>query len=450
MANLSAIASLLTIAPVTVAVETGQPELEETTTVDTRSIIDMLISIDTASPAKDWLQLVSAEFADVSSVSTNAADLLESTNRTDRTVSGQPGVQFQSYLEETNTDRNLSSQNIFTYLSEEQFSASSINISSSFRFFIFCPGFNRQYQPTQNPALSKESWQQTCQQTKLNLNSVTAGNNKAEDEENGWRFEFQPYLFVPFSVDGKVVVGDEAKINSDRPSDRPSEEILSGERRERLPVDIDIDLDLGDFFDFNFNQLLWLAGSFEAWRGDVGFILDGAYTKIGIEESGQRIDIESDTEIITADLALGWHLGTVPLGTVDKQSSSKEYFPSLSFEIFGGVSYGSITETVDFNPGPKFEFGPDWFEPLLGGRVKLNLAQNLALAVRAETSIPTDSDIKENWDVLLGLDWQLSRSFFLRPAYRFYKLSVEQDGRLGEREVTLRAEGLWLGLGWKF
>lgn len=270
-----------------------------------------------------------------------------------------------------------------------------------------------------------------------------------EDERNPWRVEIQPYFFVPFDLSGDISIGNELEFNN---------EFGSGEGEDRFPVTFDFNLGLSDFLELDLTQLLWLAGRLEVWNDDVGLglIVQGAYSKIGVEQEFDRFDVDLSTETIAVDVALGYNFGgPIPLREVDQAEldgvdEDAEIYPSLGFELFGGARYGSITQEVEFDPGPDFDFGPEWFEPLVGGRITFNLSEDLSFGVRADTSITTSGTSDENWNLFIGIDWQLSPNFSLRPAYRFYSLTVREDGRFGERKVSLDAQGLWLGLVFTF
>ncbi|MCU0526915.1 MAG: hypothetical protein MUF72_19060 [Elainella sp. Prado103] len=269
---------------------------------------------------------------------------------------------------------------------------------------------------------------------------------EVETERNPWRVEIQPYFFIPFDLSGDVIIGEDLEFNN---------RFGNNGDEDRFPVDIDFNLGLSDFLELDLTQLLWLAGRVEVWNDDVGLglMVQGAYSKIGVEQEFDRFEVDLSTETVSVDVALGYNFGgPVPLRSVDQDELAEdtEVYPSLGFELFGGGRYGSITQTVEFDPGPEIDFGPEWFEPLVGGRITFNLSETLSFGVRADTSITTSDTSDENWNLFVGLDWQLSPNFSLRPAYRFYSLTVREDGPLGGRKVSLNAQGLWLGLVFQF
>lgn len=91
-----------------------------------------------------------------------------------------------------------------------------------------------------------------------------------------------------------------------------------------------------------------------------------------------------------------------------------------------------------------------WFDPSFGAQIKLYLADNLAITTRGGTAITGGSDALTNWDLLIGLDWQVSRDLTLSAGYRLYQLKVEQEGDYGTSTVKMTSQGMRLGLGWSF
>lgn len=339
--------------------------------------------------------------------------------------------------------------------------------------------------------------------------SNQASSNGDETQTSPWRFEFQPFLFVPFSIDGDIVIGDNLevdrafyvdlltgalanvlrnRVSGDRlenalentleriPLERLPNEI-SGELanelqlqlterlqtrieqrvrntlnrfpRDLLPATVDFNLGLSDLLDLDLNELLWLAGRFELWYEDVGVFTQNSFSKIGFNSGNDLVSVDVDIELFTGAAGLAWRIGTISPGSASPSTTAPAY-PALTVDVFGGVNYGDLTQTVDFSPGPEFKFDPDWFEPMIGGRFALGLSDEITVGVRAETSIGLRGGTSENWEVLVGLDWRLSENFSLRPAYRIYKISLSDEGNLGTTRLDLTAEGLWLGFAFNF
>ncbi|MBE9144354.1 outer membrane protein [Planktothrix mougeotii] len=332
---------------------------------------------------------------------------------------------------------------------------------------------------------------------------------------NGWRFEVEPMLFVPFNIDGYAIVGEGASVNRvvlvdlitaevtsrilnqlppdlieqavDRvlerlPFDRSNtrlEDRIAQEVRERLqqrgqnlterletqiregvqtivdrvppgqvPVEVDFNIGLGDILDFN--KILELGTRVEAWNGDIGLVFQGTYAEMGVTENGSQIDLDLNTELLTAELSLAWHLGTLPLTQVKDSSQKNSVYPSLDFEVYGGARFGYLQSDFSFDPGPDINYDPDWFDPSFGAQIKLNLADNLAITTRGGTAITGGSEAETNWDLLVALDWQVSRDLTLSAGYRLYQLKVKQEGDYGTSTVKMTSQGMRLGLAWSF
>lgn len=363
---------------------------------------------------------------------------------------------------------------------------------------------------------SEKCWVLLSPQTPLNLVAQTdtdVTDEAPEDEPNPWRFEFEPYLFIPFSIEADIIVGDNADVTRAFLVDQLTERVLealegqitgdriTGDRiqnaveealgcdinclpdvlpdligdelqiaitdalRERietrvqevrdrfsgrsLPVEVNADLGLSDFLEFDFDQLLWLAGRFELWYGDVGIFTQNAVSKIGLLDSRNDIDIDIDIDLFGGQTGFLWRVGTASLQTTEVETTEPLY-PTLTMDLIGGVRYGDVEQTVDFDPGPAFELAADWLEPMVGTRFALALSEDLAFTARAETSIIGEGDTTENWEVLLGLNWRLSENFYLRPAYRIYNIGFADEGSIGTSRLNLTAQGLWLGFTFLF
>ncbi|WRH67062.1 MAG: hypothetical protein RSE13_00795 [Planktothrix sp. GU0601_MAG3] len=216
----------------------------------------------------------------------------------------------------------------------------------------------------------------------------------------------------------------------------------------QVPIEVDFNIGLGKILDFD--KILELGTRLEAWNGDIGLIFQGVYTELGLTEKGSQIDIDFNTELLTSEISLAWHLGTLPLTSVKDSSKPNSVYPSLDFEVYGGARFGYLNTDFGFDPGPDINYRPDWFDPSLGAQIKLNLADNLAITTRGGTAITGGSEAPVNWDLLIGLDWQVSRDLTLSAGYRLYQLKVTKEGDFGTSTVKTTSQGMRLGLGWSF
>jgi hypothetical protein len=218
----------------------------------------------------------------------------------------------------------------------------------------------------------------------------------------------------------------------------------------QVPIQVDFNLGIGKILDLNFTRLLQLGTRLEAWNGDIGLIFQGVYSEIGLTNKGSQIDVDFNLELLTAEVLLAWHLGTLPLTTVKDTSKPNHVYPSLDFEVYGGTRFGYFNTDFNFNPGPKINYRPDWFDPAVGAQITLNLADNLKITTRGGTAITGGSEALANWDLLVALDWKISRDLTLSTGYRLYQLKVEQAGNIGTSTVKTTSQGMRLGLAWSF
>ncbi|EAW33411.1 hypothetical protein [Lyngbya sp. PCC 8106] len=218
----------------------------------------------------------------------------------------------------------------------------------------------------------------------------------------------------------------------------------------QVPVKVNFDLGITEILQLNLTEVLELGTRLEAWNGDIGLIFQGVYTELGVTENGSEIDIDFHTELLTAEVLLAWHLGTLPLTAVKDNSQQNHVYPSLDFEVYGGTRFGYLEIDFEFNPGPKVNYRPDWFDPSLGAQIILIFSDNLKLTTRGGTAITGGGEALANWDLLIALDWKLSHNLTLSTGYRLYQLKVEQEGDIGTSTVRTTSQGMRLGLAWYF
>lgn len=272
----------------------------------------------------------------------------------------------------------------------------------------------------------------------------------------GWRFDFEPYLFVPFKVQGDVFFGRGRRVLF---PNRP------GEILPNSGFNLNVDARFSDITS-NLTNIFGISGRVQAWNGDFGIVADGLYvnTKFNSSSDGgvltlrDRIDIpvpgfELDTQTTISSFALAgsYRIVTVPLRTVTDPSNPSNYYPAISFEALAGARYASVFQSVDFENGPDFEFFGNKVNPMVGGTVKLLLNDKFALYFRGDTSGFGDNPIRQYYNLHAGIDWKFSGSFALRLAYRINQIEFVKKGVLdGDNGLRLRSEGVQLGVAWQF
>jgi cytoskeletal protein RodZ len=241
-----------------------------------------------------------------------------------------------------------------------------------------------------------------------NTEEVTATEDENSDR---WHFKFQPYATIPVTIYGNTTVKGRT---------------------------VDYHLTTGQLLDL---LRVTASGRVEAWKGNLGFIIDGYYASLkgsGIKQFSRfpNASIESTLTFDQGiyDFALSYHFGDAPAYSLPDKPSNKP-FPLVWFEPIAGVRLNDINasiEDVNLNLGPfsaqlqkltKSE-GRTWFEPLLGGKFGVQTSDSLTFWMRGDVSgfgIAGDTDL--SWNFIAGVDWWVYRNISLQLAYRFYEIN---------------------------
>jgi hypothetical protein len=245
-----------------------------------------------------------------------------------------------------------------------------------------------------------------------------------------WRFTFQPYGFVPLSVEGDVTVRDFSS---------------------------DISLGLDDILNpLNFAA----AGRFEVWRGNLGFIFDGAYFSIeqdnSISRSGldcldcifpSEIDIETKVRYGQFDLGVGYRFGAV-----NPSAAATEFdLGPLVFDAIVGMRiyaiHGEIDLSTNLDTSRELERSKTIFEPMVSGRIRWNLSPDLAGWVRGDIAGFGIQGMVLATSFTGGLEWMFSGDTSLLLGYRISTIQYNSDDNL---ELDLLLHGPYLGMVFRF
>lgn len=236
-------------------------------------------------------------------------------------------------------------------------------------------------------------------------------NEASASEENPtpWRFSIMPYATIPVTLYGTNVI------------------------RGR---DINYSAGLGTILD---KLKVVVSARAEAWNGNFGLIVDGYYVSLGgtgfqeIRRPIADINITSNLSFEQGiyDFALSYHLGDIPVAYDPKKPSNRD-FPLIWFQPIIGTRLNqldsTLNTTVSFNRlNRTFEdtvsAGRTWFEPLLGGKLGVQVSDPLTLWLRGDASgfgLAGETDL--SWNLFLGADWWINRSLSLSLSYRFYEI----------------------------
>ncbi len=273
-------------------------------------------------------------------------------------------------------------------------------------------------------------------------NTSNSPNNTTTNtsQSSPWHVEITPYFFVPFSLNGtaKFGSGDTVKFDGGILKDGQ----LDGKR-----------------FSWKLNSvnILPIALRGQAWNNNLGILFDGQYYGFGTNSSinfrdQERRKIYSTTNITSIALGVGWKVGTLPLTDAKNLpiSYSGQPYPSLAFKVLGGGRYGSLYQEIDLSPGPEVSINRSWLAPMIGGEIALQFSQNLGVGLWTDYSGFGISGLGSTFNVKLGLDWNISPGFAVRPGYRFYSFDYKEKGTLGERGLNVSANGIDLGFVFSF
>lgn len=245
-----------------------------------------------------------------------------------------------------------------------------------------------------------------------------------------WRFTFQPYGFVPLSVEGSVTVRD---------------------------LSADVDLGLDDVLNpLNFAA----AGRFEAWRGNLGFIFDAGYFSVeqdnSISRSGldcldcifpSEIDIETKARYGQFDLGVGYRSVSVN----PSEAVTEFDLGPLVFDAIVGLRVYAIQAEIDVstNLGTSRERdrSETIVEPLISGRIRWNLSPTVAGWVRGDIAGLGIQGTVFAASFTGGLEWMFSGNTSLLFAYRLSSLQYTSDDDL---ELNLLLHGPYVGMVFRF
>lgn len=243
----------------------------------------------------------------------------------------------------------------------------------------------------------------------------------ALNNSNQWNIEFTPYFWMA-EIDGDATL-----------------------RGRTGPVEASFS-DLLDKLDIAF------MGRLEAWNGEWGLFLDGLYMDLGAEFSTPQglISADVDVKMTILEFGLGYHLWETQVG--------KEGSQRLSFDLLGGGRYINLEGEVDIVPngplgvlpGRTFRGRQEWVDPIIGGRLKWDIDEKLAAAVRFDFGGFDIGGSNLTWNLVAGIDYKLKENMSLKAGYRI--LDIDYDSGSGNKEFGLDAQfrGPIFGLTIKF
>ncbi|PSF30982.1 hypothetical protein C7H19_23440 [Aphanothece hegewaldii CCALA 016] len=268
-----------------------------------------------------------------------------------------------------------------------------------------------QLTPEEIEAPKPEETQPT--ETPTEITPDTPPNNTEETqvvESKDWHIDIQPYATIPVTTYGSVTAGNRS---------------------------VDYHLSLGELLDV---LRVTASGRIEAWKGNFGLIFDGYYVSLhgtGIKQVERPVvnaRLESDLTFDQGiyDFALSYHIGARQIPYQPTQPS-KAAFPRIWFTPIVGTRLNDISTTIKttltFNrleqtvEGSGSRAGRTWFEPLVGGKIGLQISEPITFWARGDVSgfgLAGETDL--SWNAIFGLDWWVNPNISLNVAYRFYQI----------------------------
>lgn len=224
-----------------------------------------------------------------------------------------------------------------------------------------------------------------------------------------WRFVLEPYVYLPLETNGDVTI-----------------------RNTEVPFDFS----LGDVLE---SLTFAFYGRFEAWKGPWAVVLDGYY--FDTAESASRnipagalppgllppqvtqvpVNGTAETAVLKLDLAGAYRFGDGNLPNALANAETEFDLGPFVFDAIAGLRLYSFSNDIELSTPLGFERGfsrSDTFvEPMIGGRARWNLSDNLAAIAAANLSgfgIGTDISIES----YAGIDWLFSGNTSLTATYR--------------------------------
>ncbi len=239
------------------------------------------------------------------------------------------------------------------------------------------------------------------------------------ERQTNWTVDLQPYIWIPFRVDGDSTV---------------------------TGLTVPLDYTLGDLLD-DFD-IIALSLRLEAWHKDGwGLLFDGMYVYLDGEEltgsgSVPRVDLVIEQAIV--DFGGGYRVFDDAIGNGDTDLH-------LTFDLLGGARVQYLRQDITLSPGPNPGGDAAWVEPFIGGRVSLHVNRRWAFVVRGDAGgfgIGDASDL--TWNLLVGVGDQFTNLFQLRAGYRVLDIDFEEGSGFSRFGLDATLHGPWLGFTFVF
>jgi hypothetical protein len=240
-----------------------------------------------------------------------------------------------------------------------------------------------------------------CEPVSARPGGETPGAVRGDDPDR-WRFEFVPYLWFA-SLDGSIGLDPLPAVQ------------VAADPGEPL-----VNLDFA------------LADAFSARKGPWAVLADITLTKLGVDETVSASDVEIDSVLVWASVAVGH-------AVVDAPRARVELFGGARYLLLDndGRSVGSVTAE-----NSKSE---DWLDPIVGFDARGQLAERWSVGLLADVGgFGVGSDL--SWELLPRVSYAWNEIITLNAGYRLLAMDFESS----QVEYDVRESGWILGVGFGF
>jgi hypothetical protein len=260
----------------------------------------------------------------------------------------------------------------------------------------------------------------------LGLLAVTGGRPAWSEEPvaDGWSFYPSPYIWALGLNGDSTVKGVSGSIDASF---------------------IDIIDEADSIFAYN--------GRFNAVKGDWTIQFTPSYAKIGADSNeiaNTTIKFDATTTLAIVEATVLYQLAEWPV------SANQSLPQTISFEPLLGGRYTYMNGELDFKGGPfggtSVDQDKHWFDPFLGGRFTLTLAEGFLLSLRGDIGgFSVGSDVTWQTVGLIGYGFKLfGREASVIAGYRALHQDFEDGSGRGKFKWDMTMHGPVLGLSVRF
>ncbi len=190
-------------------------------------------------------------------------------------------------------------------------------------------------------------------------------------------------------------------------------------------------------------------GRFEAVKGDWTIQFTPTFAKIGADDSditNTNIKFDATTTLAIIETVLLYRVAEWPV------SANQSFRQTISFEPLVGGRYTYMKGELDFEGGPlggtSVDQDKDWFDPFVGGRFKVTLAERLSLSLRGDIGgFGVGSDFTWQTAALIGYGFELfGREASVIAGYRALHQDFEDGSGRDKFEWDMTMHGPVLGM----